>query len=374
MKILIICPDWFPNISGFGISCYEFAKLAEKEHVVKIITPYHKNIDKKGLNVVTVPKIFNLMGRNPFVLGLFKKIKKEDYDVILLYSYMFEMNARVASWRRLGLIKKPVILMYRGSLETEVLAQLSATMYLAKRIYDSTLGRAVFKFSDYTISNSKPTLKIINKKYKIPNNKMTYIPSAVRIEEYKKSKLNNKRIIFNGRLIQNKGVNFFEQISRNIPDDWTFTIIGDGPMEFVVNNLVKKYKNIEYLGKIPKQEVNKVLWKTDILILPTFAEGSPRVVLEACASGVPSVVFDVGDVSTILNKNRNGFVIPDYNIDLFIDKMKLLINNSSLRKKMGASARAYAEKKLDWNETHKSMINTIEKVVNKNKSRKNTKK
>ncbi|MFA6073324.1 MAG: glycosyltransferase family 4 protein [Candidatus Woesearchaeota archaeon] len=363
MKILIICPDWFPNISGFGISCYEFVKKAEKNHEITILTPYQKNIDKKGLNVVTVPKIFNLMGRNPFVLGLLKKIKKTDYDVILLYSYMFEMNSRVAIWRKLGIIKKPVILMYRGSLEDEVLNQLSSTMKIAKKTYDKTLGRAVFKYSDFIISNSKPTLNVIKEKYNINTKKMTYIPSAIHLNEYKKSELNNKRILFNGRLIQNKGIKFFEQIILEIPKTWKFTIIGDGPMEDQVKKLQQKYANIEYLGKISKPEVNKILSKTDILILPTFAEGSPRAVLEACASGVPSIVFDVGDVKTILDKNKNGFIIPSYNINIFIEKMKELIDDATLRKKMGNSARIYAQKNLDWTKTSNKMLNTIQRVV-----------
>ncbi|MGV8163175.1 MAG: glycosyltransferase family 4 protein [Candidatus Nanoarchaeia archaeon] len=363
MKILLICPDWFPNISGFGISCYEFAKLAEKNHEITIITPFQKQLDKKGLNVVTVPQIFNIAGRNPLVLGLLRKIRKENYDVILLYSYMFEMNARVAIWRRLGIIKTPTILMYRGSLEPDVLKHLSPCMRVAKKTYDSTYGKLVFKYSDFTISNSKPTLEIIHKKYHIPYNKMTYISSAINIDEYRKSNLKNKRVLFNGRLIQNKGIKFFKQIIESIPRSWTFTIVGNGPMENEVKALTKKYKNVEHLGKISKPEVNKILKKTDVLILPTFAEGSPRVVLEACAAGVPSVAFDVGDVSTVLNNDKNGFAIPDYNIELFIEKLKLLIENYSLRKKMGVSARLYAEKNLDWNKTHKQMMKTIQQVV-----------
>ena len=181
MKILIICPDWFPSISGFGTSCYEFAKKAETEHEITILTPSQKNLDKKGLNVISVPKLFNLIGRNPFVLGLYRKIQKSDYDVILLYSYMFEMNARVSLWRRLGFIKKPVVLMYRGSLEDDVLKHLSKTTRIAKKTYDKTLGAAVFKYSDFIISNSKPTLEIIEKKYKIEENKIIYIPNSINV-------------------------------------------------------------------------------------------------------------------------------------------------------------------------------------------------
>lgn len=362
MKILIICPDWFPNISGFGTSCYEFASKAKKEHKITILTPSQKGLEKKGLNVRAVPQVMSVLGRNPLVLGLLREIKRADYDVILLYSYMFEMNARVAMYRKLGIIKKPVILMYRGSLEDDVLMHLNLPTRIAKKTYDRTLGSAVFKYSDFIISNSKPTLEVIRSKYAIPEGKMQYIPNSVNVREYKISSLSNKRILFNGRLIENKGIKFFDKIAQSIPPDWKFTIVGSGPMQSYVEELRKKHKNIDFRGKIPKSEVVKILSKTDVLILPTFAEGSPRVVLEAAASGVPSVAFDVGDVSTILDKNKNGFAIKKYDINDFTRKMKMLIANAPLRKTKGAAARKYAEKHLDWELIYGRMISKIEEV------------
>lgn len=370
MKILIICPDWFPNISGFGTSCYEFAEKAKKEHKITILTPSQKGLDKKELDVRPVYQVTSLLGRNPLVLGLLNEIKKADYDVILLYSYMFEMNSRVAMYRKLGIIKKPVILMYRGSLEDDVLLHLNTSTRIAKKTFDKTLGAAVFKYSDFIISNSKPTIEIMKAKYSLQDWKIKYIPNSVVVSEYKKSTLKNKRILFSGRLIENKGIKFFSKIIENIPQDWTFTIVGDGPMRQNVEILSSKHKNIEYLGKIPKTEINKILSKTDILILPTFAEGSPRVVLEAAASGVPSVVFDVGDVSTILNSNKNGFIIKRYDIDEFVNKMKELILSYKIRKEKGTSARKYAEKNLNWNVTYKEMIQTINNVIESEKKHK----
>jgi glycosyltransferase involved in cell wall biosynthesis len=368
MKILIICPDWFPNISGFGTSAYEFARNAGKKHEVTILTPSQKNLDKKGLDVRPVPQMFNPAGRGPFVLGLMKRVKKIDYDVVLLYSYMFEMNARVAVWRRMGLIRKPVILMYRGSLENYVLKHLSLPIKTAKIVFDSTFGAAVFKYSDYIISNSKPTLNEINKRYNVPLKRMAYIPNSVNINDYARSRLNNKRVLFIGRLIQNKGVRFFEGIAENIPPDWKFTVAGDGPMEDVVRRLQRKHKNIEFLGRISRAETNKILSRSDILVLPTFAEGSPRAVLEASASGVPSVAFDVGDVPTLLDGDRNGYCIARYDIDDFVKKMRKLVDDKKLREKKGAAARKYAEENLNWDKNYGRMIREIEKVIRKNKA------
>ncbi|MCX6708416.1 MAG: glycosyltransferase family 4 protein [Candidatus Woesearchaeota archaeon] len=366
MKVLILCPDWFPNISGFAMSCYEFSqRLIKDGHQVKILVPSQKDLDKKGLDVVPVWQVFNLLGRNPVLFGLLGALRKhsQDADVILLYSYMYEMNFRAVFYRWLGLIKKPMILLYRGSLEDYFLPLLSPVTRFAKIIYDNTMGRFLFRHSDCIISNSKPTLDVINKKYGVNYDKMSYVSSAVEVKEFKHSSLNNKRIIFNGRLIENKGIKFFEKIVSNIPKDWKFTIVGDGPMKDVVLDLQNKFSNIELLGKISYEDTKKIYSKSDILVLPTFAEGSPRVVLEACAAGVPSVVFDVGDVPTLMDGDKNGYCVSRYNIDDFITKMKVLIKDSALRKKKGANARSFAEKTLDWEIVYKRMVDEIKKVI-----------
>ncbi|MGV8169068.1 MAG: glycosyltransferase family 4 protein [Candidatus Nanoarchaeia archaeon] len=370
MKILIICPDWFPSISGFGTSAYEFASRLKKEgHQVKIITPHQKNLDKKSLDVTSVKVLVNPLKRNPLVFGLYNKIKKSDCEVILLYSYMFEMNARVALYKKLGLIKKPIILMYRGSLEKDVLPLLNWKTRTAKKAYDSTLARLLFKNVDHTISNSKPTLKTIQELYKIKNQKLTYIPNAVNVKTFSVSKQNNKRVIFIGRLIENKGIKFFSKIAEQIPSDWTFTIVGDGPLRKEVLALEKKYKNVEFKGQLNHEQTKKILSKSDILILPTFAEGSPRAILEACASGVPSVSFDVGDVSELLKDNKNGYAIKKYDLEEFVKKMCFLITKNKERQTKGKNARAYAEKNLDWDVVYKQMTNTISKIT-KNKTKK----
>ncbi|VVB81095.1 D-inositol-3-phosphate glycosyltransferase [uncultured archaeon] len=366
MKILILCPDWFPNISGFAISCYEFSqRLVKDGHQVRILVPSQKVLDRRGLDVVPVCQLFNLLGRNPVLFGLLGALRKysQDADVVLLYSYMYEMNFRAVFYRWLGFIKKPIILLYRGHLEDYFLPLLGPAIRFAKIVYDNTFAWFLFRKADYTISNSKPTLVFIHQKYGVDHNKMAYVSNAVEVKDFKQSSLNNNRILFSGRLAEVKGVKFFDKIIRNIPTNWKFTIVGEGPMKEVVLDLQKKFKNIELLGKISYEDTKKVYSTSDILVLPTFGEGAPRVVLEACASGVPSVVFDVGDVPTLMDADKNGYCISRYDIDDFVKKMKMLIKDSKLRKQKGASARKFAEKNLDWEIVYKRMVDEIKKVI-----------
>jgi len=364
MKFVMVCPDWFPNISGFALSCYEFSQeLIKMGHEVVIVVPKIKGLDSKGMRLVKVPMIGNVMGRNPVVVRLLSALKKEssDADVIVMYSYMYEMNVRIAFFRKIGLIKKPLVLMYRGSLEQDVTARLSFMTKVAKKFYDATFARFLFKNVDRIISNSKPTLKIINDMYGVSNSKLAYVNSAVYVDSYKISSCGNKRVTFIGRLIENKGIELFPKILRVIPKSWEFCVIGDGPMTSVVENMKKDFPNIVMLGKQPLDKVKDYLGKSDILVLPTYAEGSPRVVLEALSSGVPCVSFAVGDVENVLPKGT-GFSIKPFEIETFCDKVQYLVKNDKERKEMGKSAHAFAKKQLDWPKVAKKMVDEI-KVV-----------
>ena len=365
MKILIVCPDWFPNISGFGTACYQFVKeLQNQKHEVIILVPKIKDLDNKQLKIITVPKLFNLLGRNPFVVNYLPKLRKysKEADIILLYSYMFEMNSRVIFFKKIGLLKKPIILMYRGSLEDDVLKNLSFVTKIAKILWDKTLGKFLFENVDIVISNAKNAIPVMLKKYSLNRERLYYVPNSIYVNEYKKSDLNNKRVLFVGRLIENKGIDHFEDILKTIPLNWRFTIIGDGPIRKKILQLKEKYVQLEYLGKLSPEKMKDIYSNSDILVLPTYAEGSPRVVMEASAAGVPSIVYGVGDVPQIVLKNT-GFCIKPFEKNDFLEKLELLIKNQELRILLGKNAKKHAYNYMDWKINYQKTMDIIEKCV-----------
>lgn len=345
----MVCPDWFPFSAGLAQSCYDICKqLESRDHTVKIIVAKDPNVDKKGLDVIEIPYLIRLIGRNPVVCGFWKKIRKhiEWSDSVCLFSYMYLMNAQIVKMRKKGKFDKPLIHFYRGSLESNSLKHLSTITKFAKKIYDATYGKIMFTDVDLTISNSEPTLDVIKERYNVADEKLKYIPSALNVNNFPKWSKEHKRVVFIGRLIDNKGIGLFENIIKQIPVDWKFTIIGSGPMIKEVLTLAKKYEQIEYKGKITHSKTKEMLSKSDILVLPTFAEGSPRVVIEASACGVPSISFNVGDVVNTIPKGA-GYAIDPFDIDKFCSRLKELIEDADKRQKMGIAARKYAQS-IDW--------------------------
>lgn len=349
MNILMICPDWFPFSAGLAQSCYETClELIKQGHQLKLIVAKDENIDDKGLDVYPVKYLFRLLGINPIVLGYYRKIKNliEWSDLVSVFSYMYEMNSRIALYKRIGLLKKPLVHFYRGSLESDFLNRMPWTTRVAKHLYDKFLGSLLFRYPDLIISNSELTIKLMRQKFHAKNT-IIYINNALNFEEYPEWKKESKRVLFIGRFVVNKGIQFFPKIISTIPSDWTLTLVGGGPMYPIIADLKSKYPNIEIYDKLPHLELMNLIAHSDILVLPTFAEGAPRAVMEASAVGIPSICFSVGDVKNLIPSNC-GFAIEPYNIEDFCSKLLKLIKDKELRQKMGKNARKYAMQVFDW--------------------------
>ncbi|MBW2998645.1 glycosyltransferase family 4 protein [Candidatus Woesearchaeota archaeon] len=365
MKILMVCPDWFPNSAGLAQSCYDTCKqLINNGHEVKIIVAKDKQIDSKGLDVKEIPFLTRLGGRNPFTFKIFDKIKTdvEWCDVVCLFSYMYIMNSQIAKLRCKGLIKKPVVHFYRGSLESNFLKHVSLFTKLSKMAYDKFLAKPMFNCVDRVISNSGPTLALMEEKFGAEESRLSYVKNALYVKNYPLWSEENKRVVFIGRLVDNKGVCFFEKILESIPSDWKFTIIGGGPLKKKVLKLKQRFNNIELIGKVPHKECLRIISESDINVLPTFAEGSPRSVMEASACGVPSVCFAVGDVINTIPKNC-GYAITPYNIENFCSKLRTLIEDKELRERMGRNSRQFVEEHMDWSVVYPQIEEILKKVV-----------
>jgi glycosyltransferase involved in cell wall biosynthesis len=108
-------------------------------------------------------------------------------------------------------------------------------------------------------------------------------------------------------------------------------------------------------------DVNGLLEKTDVIVLPSFYnEGIPRILLEGLSKGMPVITTDsVGCRETVLH-NKNGFMIEPRSTDAleqaFRDMIDLPIDE---RNKMRLESRKLAEAEFDENKVIENYINII---------------
>jgi len=125
---------------------------------------------------------------------------------------------------------------------------------------------------------------------------------------------------FVGRLSPEKNVPLIIKCAEQLPDV-SFVIVGDGPQKKPLEQMSEHLNNIHFLGS--KQNVEEYYNSFDALILPSFVEGLPLVILEAMSCGTPVIASDVGAISEVVFDKITGSLIwNERDPSLFIKEIK----------------------------------------------------
>lgn len=151
------------------------------------------------------------------------------------------------------------------------------------------------------------------------------------------------RITFLGQLGKRKGSSdLLEALARlNTLPGWTATLAGDGPVaetrqQVEVMGLAGR---VQVPGWISTAERTALLDKTDMLVLPSYAENLPMVILEAFAHGVPVISTPVGAIPEVVVPGRNGLLFEPGDVPALAGAIRQLIESPGLRREMGKAAR-----------------------------------
>lgn len=168
------------------------------------------------------------------------------------------------------------------------------------------------------------------------------IPNPSWINSETISELKTNKIITVARNSYEKGLDrlllIWEKVSEIYPD-WFLDIYTDDvnklrimAEELGINSNIGFYKSIK--------NIEEKYLESSIYIMTSRTEGFPMTLLEAMASGLPCVAYDCpcGPRAIIID-GKTGFLIEDGNIDFFIEKLSVLIQNKQLRIELGLNAK-----------------------------------
>lgn len=103
-----------------------------------------------------------------------------------------------------------------------------------------------------------------------------------------------------------------------------------------VQRLANEIPGIEMLGSIAREELPPHYRTASVLVLPTFEDNCPMVVLEAMAAGVPVAASRVGGVPDLIEHEVDGLLFDPYNPSDMRSCIERLIQDSSLRSAIAA--------------------------------------
>ena len=136
-----------------------------------------------------------------------------------------------------------------------------------------------------------------------------------------------------GRLSQEKGIlHFMEAIPKVVEtrDEATFLIGGDEQLRPQVEEYANKLRSkVKFVGWIPHDELPEYLNRLKLLVLPSYTEGLPNIMLEAMACGTPVLATPVGAIPDIIKDGETGFIMEDNSPECIAENVMRALNYPS---------------------------------------------
>ncbi len=120
---------------------------------------------------------------------------------------------------------------------------------------------------------------------------------------------NKKYVLYIGRIKTTKGIKEILDAAKKINAE--FILLGEGPdlEKYKKYARENKIKNASFIGAVYSRKKLLYLSACDCLVLPSYTEGAPVVLMEAIARNLPVVASNVGGVAKMIENRREGIII-----------------------------------------------------------------
>lgn len=348
MNILIISNfKPYPIRDGASQRIWTLANLINKENKVNILfNGYNRNIKIKKninkINLIQVPFLFKFMLKkrflfqlNPFLFIEFLKLIGQIDIVQIEFPYLlpFALISKMLG-KKIILDQHGVEIIYQKEIHPKI------NKYLLKIV--KIIEKTAIQISDIVLVCSDYDKKKIKQIYHIRNNKIKIIPNLINFKDFKnineKGRKNMVLFIGSKEHYPNKvAIKYIKKIKPLIKAE--FVIIGDK------------------LHDLKRKKILSLIKSATICIAPIFQGSGTRIkILEYMANNKAVISTSKGAEGLKICNGKN--IIIEDNLNKFIEKIKLLLNNKKRRESIGKNG--YILIKKEYNiENYRKKVNSI---------------
>lgn len=275
-----------------------------------------------------------------------------NHDVVVSHTRFFLSSAGALAYSRISGI--PLLHVEHGS---DFVHLSSALHNRVARAYDQTLGRLVLRHANTVVAVSQAAADFVKD---LAGREAQVVYRGVDHERYDAVEPSHELsalaagrpvAMFVGRLIDGKGVaDLIEAFAGLQSLDTLLCVVGDGPRRAELEALARR-NGLEdrcvFLGYREESDALALMRASDIVINPSYTEGLPTSVLEAALLGRAVLASDVGGTPEVVRDGESALLVPAGDIEALREGLSVLLADTQLRARLGASARAEAVRRFD---------------------------
>ncbi|WP_319405963.1 glycosyltransferase [uncultured Desulfosarcina sp.] len=176
-------------------------------------------------------------------------------------------------------------------------------------------------------------------------------------------------ILFVGRLTQSKGIfdllNAFARLSKKYP---TIKLLMVGPLfdEKKVKKMIREeglQRSVRLVGAVGHTDIPGYMNASDVFVLPSWMEGLPNVVMEACACERPVIASAVGGIPEIIENRNTGFLVPPKSSIDIAEKLELIIKAPFKASEIAKKGRQKMIETFNYQKNGSLLFNHLQKVI-----------
>lgn len=198
------------------------------------------------------------------------------------------------------------------------------------------------------------------------------IPHGIETNKFKKAdkirRFNDSVVLlYVGRVVKGKGIeDLLEAVDRIRRDDLCILIAGEGPDRDRLESIVQDRELsdfAEFLGY--RDDVPELMTTADVLVLPSYREGTPRVITEALAAGTPVLSTRIAGIPDQVRDGETGVLINPGSVSEIERNIKHICENIDRWQEMGEVAEQdisrYQINKVQksWTKLYDSIVNSL---------------
>ncbi len=355
MRIVQVTPFFDPHAGGVESHVRTLARaFAHQGHEVTVVTSRYspelpvEEVDD-GFRIVRA-KTAGVAFKTPVDYGTGRTVRDLAADIVHLH-YPPPLTSFFAS-RALHARNVPVCLTYHCDLYLEGVGRLLTGVY-QRTFLPSTL-RSVRQVIVHTRSYGVTSAGLRGLPLEI-------IPSVVDLDWFRPGlpsedlrrelRLEGNRVlVFTGRLVPHKGVDVILEALRELPSDVVLVVIGAGPhLPHLVAEARRRgvVDRVRFCQGVSDDDLPRYLALGQAFVFPSQnrLEGFGLAAVEAMAMGLPVVVADVPGVREVIDDGREGVLVEPLIATDLAAKLRSLLDDPALARRMGAAARRRAEER-----------------------------
>lgn len=343
-------------------------------------------IYRKRFDVNSRHAWLNYLGELLDLLGFSFKVnshlRRQRYDIIHLHR----------------LITSPILIFLNRGLRPKMVYTAHSSIWMEDN--PAGLHMLALALDGYTmrrvawVAAQAETLKIkFIRKTKIPPVKIAVIPSGVDTAYYRPQGVPTDEIkhkyglegrtavLCVGHIIPRKGIEYLLKAAALLArktghSEVLFLLVGPlaqpgfdklGSSDYVtrIREIIKQNgleQRVRLTGAVSQEDLLGLFCACAIFVLPSLAESSPAVTLQAMACAKPIIATGVGGIPDQIKDGWNGFIVPPADEKALAQKIEYLLDNAAERLKMGRNARQLTEQEFDWENVARKVIGEYQKV------------